>query len=244
MLSKSEIKLIRSLSQKKFRDEEGLFVAEGEKLVEEAVKSDFEIVKIYRSDEIGEEAMSRITLLNSPSPILALLKKPDTPKNSEINRLVAPKMLAIGLDGIRDPGNAGTIIRIADWFGIDSIFASEDTVDIFNPKVVQSTMGAIFRIKFIYCDLQNIARTFVSHKMPIYGTFLEGEVIYDTELLSYGLIIMGSESNGISKEIKPLVTQKLFIPPTSNGKPTSESLNVAAATAIVCSEFRRQGSKS
>ncbi|MDD2293931.1 MAG: TrmH family RNA methyltransferase, partial [Bacteroidales bacterium] len=182
MLSKSEIKLIRSLSQKKFRDEEGLFVAEGEKLVEEAVKSDFEIVKIYRSDEIGEEAMSRITLLNSPSPILALLKKPDTPKNSEINRLVAPKMLAIGLDGIRDPGNAGTIIRIADWFGIDSIFASEDTVDIFNPKVVQSTMGAIFRIKFIYCDLQNIARTFVSQKMPIYGTFLEGEVIYDTEL--------------------------------------------------------------
>ena len=242
-ISKSDIKFIRSLSQKKFRDESGLFIAEGEKLVQEAIDSNFEVETIYRAEEIGLESMGRISALSSPSPILALIKRPiDRILESvdQIRELISPTDLYLGLDSLRDPGNVGTIIRLSDWFGIEAIFASKDSVDIYNPKVVQSTMGAIFRKSFYYVDLNLIVEEFKQRGLPIYGTFLEGENIYKEELSKGGLVVMGSEANGISSEIKAAVTKKLFIPPFPAEAITSESLNVAIATAIICSEFRRR----
>jgi TrmH family RNA methyltransferase len=241
MISRKEIKLIRSLYQKKYRDEEELFVVEGEKSVEEALRSGFEVIKVFRISEIGEEAMSRITLLSSPSPALALVRKPAPLNASQIDDLIALRPLSLGLDSIRDPGNLGTIIRLAEWFGIGTIFASRDTVDCFNPKVVQASMGSIFRTQIIYCDLLQIASEFRAAGMPLFGTFLDGKSIYEESLGSNGLIVMGSESNGISPALESLVTHRITIPsfsPASEKRP--DSLNVALATAIICSEFRRR----
>ena len=233
MLSKNEIKEIRALGQKKFRDERGLFVVEGEKLVEEALHSGFEVIQHYRIEDIGVETMARISQLTHPSPALAVVRQPRPQAPS-----AAPDELILALDGIRDPGNLGTILRIADWFGIRQVLASEDTVELYNPKVVQATMGAIFRVRVSYGDL---VRSFASLRMPaVYGTFLEGDNIYETTLTRGGILVMGSEANGISPEVAATVTQKLYIPPYPAGARTSESLNVAVATAITCSEFRRR----
>lgn len=240
MITNAEIKKIKALQNKKFRDESGLFVVEGEKMVAEALKSGFEVVNVYRRDEIGEEAMSRISSLSSPSPVLAVLKQAPLLTSAQIKEMVKGDFLAIGLDAVRDPGNLGTIIRLADWFGIDAIFASHDTVELYNPKVVQSTMGAIFRKKVIYCDLAEVCEIFTSASMPIYGTFLEGENIYNAELSRNGLIVMGNEANGVSDAIRRKATAKLFIPPYPGDVETAESLNVAIATAITISEFRRR----
>ncbi|MBO4571312.1 MAG: RNA methyltransferase [Bacteroidales bacterium] len=235
MLSKNGIKLIKSLSQKKFRDQEGLFTVEGEKMVAEALASDFEVVSVYRTSEIGEEAMSRITALSSPSPALAVVRIPApeafVPTAGE---------LVLALDSLRDPGNLGTIIRLADWFGIRTVLASRDTVDIYNPKVVQATMGAIFRVRFIYCDLPETLSLCRAAGLPVYGTFLDGENIYGSALSADGVIVMGSESNGISPAVEALVDRRLYIPPYPASGTGSESLNVAIATAITCSEFRRR----
>ncbi|MBR3065932.1 MAG: RNA methyltransferase [Bacteroidales bacterium] len=234
MLSKNEIKEIRALGQKKFRDERGLFVVEGEKLVEEAMRSGFDIVGHYRMEEIGEETMARISQLTHPSPVLAVVRQPSQPALPSVE----PDELVLALDGIRDPGNLGTILRIADWFGIRHVLASADTVELYNPKVVQATMGAIFRVQVYYGDL---TRSFASLRMTaVYGTFLEGDTIYQTPLTKGGILVMGSEANGISPEVAATVTQKLYIPPYPAGAHTSESLNVAVATAIACSEFRRR----
>ncbi len=241
-VSKNTIKAIKSLALKKRREELGLFVAEGEKIVNEAIDSDFEVVEIYRSSEIGEETMSRLTLLNTPSPVLAVIKIPQSSTEAEIQKLIEDRPLAIALDSVRDPGNLGTIIRLSDWFGIDAVFASEDTVDLYNPKVIQSTMGAIFRKRVIYCELTTVISRFNEAGMHVYGTFLEGQNIYRERLENEGLIILGSESNGISPQIAGKVTDKLFIPPfiSDTTVTTSESLNVATAAAIICSEFRRR----
>lgn len=234
MLSKNEIKEIRALGQKKFRDERGLFVVEGEKLVEEALRSGFDIVGHYRMEEIGEETMARISQLTHPSPVLAVVRQPNQPALPSVE----PDELILALDGIRDPGNLGTILRIADWFGIRHVLASADTVELYNPKVVQATMGAIFRVQVFYGDL---TRSFASLRMTaVYGTFLEGDTIYQTPLTKGGILVMGSEANGVSPEVAATVTQKLYIPPYPAGGHTSESLNVAVATAIACSEFRRR----
>ena len=234
MLSKNDIKEIRALGQKKFRDERGLFVVEGEKLVEEALRSGFDIVGHYRMEEIGEETMARISQLTHPSPVLAVVRQPSQPALPS----VGPDELVLALDGIRDPGNLGTILRIADWFGIRHVLASADTVELYNPKVVQATMGAIFRVQVYYGDL---TRSFTSLRIPaVYGTFLEGDTIYQTPLTKGGILVMGSEANGISPEVAATVTQKLYIPHYPAGAHTSESLNVAVATAIACSEFRRR----
>lgn len=243
-LSSKQIKFIKSLSQKKFRDEYNLFVAEGEKVVEEALNSNFKIKEIYKESEIGAECMGRITNLNTPSPILAIVEKPNYIKEEIIDQLYQkiadnPNLLYLGLDTVKDPGNLGTIIRIADWFGIDAIFAEPGTVEVYNPKVVQATMGAIFRKKVIYHNLLEIIQIFSENKLPVYGTFLDGENIYSKELDKRGLIIMGSESFGISDKIKELVSNKLLIPSYPADVTTSESLNVAVATAIICAEFRR-----
>ena len=234
MLSKNDIKEIRALGQKKFRDERGLFVVEGEKLVEEALRSGFDIVGHYRMEEIGEETMARISQLTHPSPVLAVVRQPSQPALPS----VGPAELVLALAGIRDPGNLGTILRIADWFGIRHVLASADTVELYNPKVVQATMGAIFRVQVYYGDL---TRSFTSLRIPaVYGTFLEGDTIYQTPLTKGGILVMGSEANGISPEVAATVTQKLYIPHYPAGAHTSESLNVAVATAIACSEFRRR----
>lgn len=237
-LSANEIKSIRSLSSKKFRDESGLFVVEGEKMVSEAMDSRFEVVKVYRREEVGEETMSRLSQLTSPSPVLAVLRKPeDEPVRIQDG-------LYLALDSIRDPGNLGTILRIADWFGIRSVVATPDTVDIFNPKVVQSTMGAIFRVDFHYADLTAFAKDVLHAGGHVYGTFLDGRDIYSRELETGGdspsVIVIGNESNGISDAMAQLVSDRLYIPPFPQGAQTSESLNAAVATAITVAEFRRR----
>ncbi len=230
-MTASEIKYIKSLSQKKFRDEYGVFAVEGEKLVQEALKSGFEVEKVFRKEEIGEAAMARISALSSPSPVLALVRIPES-------RMEAPRDgLYLALDGIRDPGNLGTILRVADWFGIDAVYASEDTVELYNPKVVQATMGAVFRVKFFVCDIPSLCS---SYPGPVYGTFLDGENMYGKELSSKGIIVIGNEANGISAATAACVSDRLYIPPFPADDPGSESLNAAVATAITVAEFRRR----
>ncbi len=240
MITAAEIKFIKSLSQKKFRDSEGLFVVEGEKMVQEALKSGFEVERVYRKEEIGEAAMERISALSSPSPALALVRKPADLSSAKL----PSKGLILALDGIRDPGNLGTILRIADWFGIDAVYASEDTVDVFNPKVVQATMGAIFRVKFHYADIPALCSSALKAGGRVYGTFLDGENMYGKELSNGteapSVIVIGNEANGISANTAACVTDRLFIPPFPANDPGSESLNAAVATAVTVAEFRRQ----
>ena len=240
-LSNRDVKSIRALASKKFRDETGLFVVEGEKMVQEALDSRFEVTAVYRRDEIGEEAMSRISQLSSPSPVLAVVRKP-----SDLGE--APSRpgpgLYLALDSIRDPGNLGTILRIADWFGVKSVLASRDTVEAFNPKVVQATMGAIFRVDFHYIDIEALASAVLKQDGKVYGTFLDGSDMYAREL-NPGLskpvvIVIGNEANGISAGMEALVSDRLFIPPYPADDPGSESLNAAVATAITVAEFRRR----
>ena len=241
-LTQAEIKFIKSLAQKKFRDSSGLFVAEGEKLVAEALASRFHVEKVYRKEEIGEAAMARISGLSSPSPALALIHKPEDLERGEM----PAKGLFLALDGIRDPGNLGTILRLADWFGIDAVFASPDTVDAFNPKVVQATMGAIFRIRFHYTPIPELCRTVLQQGGKVYGTFLDGENLYrkalDCGSNAPSVIVIGNEANGISPETGACVSHRLFIPPFPADDPGSESLNAAVATAVTVAEFRRQQS--
>lgn len=241
MVTNNEIKSVKSLSSKKFRDESGLFVVEGEKMVAEAMKSSFEVVKVYRSSEIGEEAMARMSQLSSPSPVLAVVRKPS---HIEEGAFTAENGLYLALDTIRDPGNLGTILRIADWFGIKSVLATKDTVEVFNPKVIQATMGAVFRMDFRYVDLEAAASSVLAAGGKVYGTFLDGRNIYHRELStgedSPCMIVIGNESNGISEGIARLVSDRLYIPPYPADEPGSESLNAAVATAITVAEFRRR----
>ncbi len=246
-ISNREIKYVKSLSQKKFRDQEEVFIVEGEKMVAEALASGFEVLKVYRSEEIGEDAMGRISSLSSPSPSLAIVRQPSAlhlRDEASMEKEIASRGLYLALDTIRDPGNLGTILRIADWFGIDAVFAAEDTVECFNPKVVQATMGAIFRVKFHYCSLPALSKAVISRGGHIYGTFLNGENIYSRDLStgadSPAVIVIGNESNGISPEMAAMVTDRLFIPPYPLDAHTSESLNAAVATAITVAEFRRR----
>ena len=237
-ISKNELRQVRSLAQKKFRDESGLFVVEGEKMVSEALASGFEVVSVYRRDEIGEEAMARLSMLSSPSPVLAVVRQPAPAA------FRPSKGLFLALDGIRDPGNLGTILRVADWFGIDGVAASPDTVELYNPKVVQATMGAIFRVPFFRMDIAELCRKVVSGGGHVYGTFLDGENMYAKDLdcgrEAPSVIVIGNESNGISPAVAACVSDRLFIPPYPADDPGSESLNAAIATAITVAEFRRR----
>lgn len=246
-ISNNDIKRLRSLQQKKFRDASGLFVVEGDKMVEEAVNSPYTVEEVYRKDEIGADAMSRISSLSSPSPSLAVVRKPEDSVIDDpglLQPLLAEGGLYLALDTIRDPGNLGTILRIADWFGVDAVFATKDTVDVFNPKVVQATMGAIFRVRLHYVDLPELSKMVLAQGGKIFGTFLNGRNIYDRELdngeKSPSVIVIGNEANGISHEISELVTDRLYIPPYPQDSPGSESLNAAIATAITVAEFRRR----
>jgi len=240
-MTSNEIKFVKSLQQKKFRDTSGLFVVEGEKLVAEALASPFQVEQVYRAQEIGEKAMERISGLSSPSPVLAVVHRPEVPALPE----KPGKGLYLALDGIRDPGNLGTILRIADWFGLDGIFASPDTAEVFAPKVVQATMGAIFRVRYRPAvDLAALCRQVVGEGGAVYGTFLDGRNIYERPL-SCGterpsIIVIGNEAKGISPEVAAEVSDRLYIPPYPEGDPGSESLNAAVATAITVAEFRRR----
>ncbi len=252
MLSKAKIKLIQSLDQKKKRREERLFVAEGPKVVGDlmpyfscrlliaeaswlALHPEVNATEII---EVTNEELRKASFLKAPQEVLALFELPtySTPHD------VVNKELCLALDDVQDPGNLGTIIRVADWFGIRHIFCSIGTTDAFSPKTIQATMGAISRVQIHYVDLYNFLRRtrIESSSTPIYGTFLEGKNIYREALSPNGVIIMGNEGNGISSKVEEMVTNKLFIPNYPEGCATSESLNVAIATAITCAEFRRR----
>lgn len=246
-ISANEIKRVRSLSDKKFRDRYGLFCVEGEKMVDEALRSGFDVETVYRKDGIGEEQMDRISSLSSPSPVLAVVRKPqdiNLSSDAALSDALGQSGLYLALDSIRDPGNLGTILRVADWFGIDAVFAAPDTVDVFNPKVVQATMGAIFRVKFHYAEIPALCRAAVSAGGNVYGTFLDGSDMYEKQLNpgkdSPSVIVIGNESNGISNEVAGLVSDRLYIPPYPKNDTGSESLNAAVATAITVAEFRRR----
>ncbi|MBP6549861.1 MAG: RNA methyltransferase [Flavobacterium sp.] len=240
MVSKNQIKLITSLQQKKYRFAHQLFFAEGIKVIQELVESNFELVHLYTTQNdfeqvstdkrtlIAESDLKKITALATPNSCLAVFKMPAEKKIGESGLILA-------LDSIRDPGNLGTILRLCDWFGIDQLICSKETVDIYNPKVVQATMGSIARVNVNYVDLEN----FVSQaKLPVFGTFMDGNNIYKTNLPQEGIIIMGNEANGISPELEKLIKNRLTIPRFGTLQKT-ESLNVATATAIILSEFRR-----
>ncbi len=250
MLSKNDIKNIKSLEHKKFRTEKGLFIAEGHKTVLEltgkfsctllAATQDWldchRNIPAERIESVTTDELKRASHLQSPQDVLAVFRIP----KSEIKMSdTAQNNLVLALDDVQDPGNLGTIIRLADWFGIKDVFCSKGTADIYNPKAVQATMGALARVRVHYTDLKQSIKE-LPESVPVYGTFLDGEIIYDTKLSANGVIIMGNEGNGITPEIKQSVTHKLYIPNWPKGAPTSESLNVAIATAIVCSEFRRR----
>ncbi len=226
MISKAKIKFIHSLEKKKYRQTEGLFVAEGPKVIEELCKI-CSPVEIYE----GEDA-AKASFLQHPQGLLALFP-------TDIHRHIQPlSTLKLMLDGVQDPGNLGTIIRVADWFGIDHIYCSMECADAFSPKVVQATMGSLARVKTEYCDLEAVLDALPAD-YPVYGTLLDGGNIYKADLTEHGIIIMGNEGNGISEGIRKRISHRLLIPNYPEGRPTAESLNVAIATAIVCAEFRR-----
>ncbi len=239
-ITNNEIKFVRSLQQKKFREETGLFVVEGEKMVQEALDSAFKVEKVYRREDVGDKAMERLSAMSSPSPVVAVVRMPEwaeTAGKATKTRIPEPKGLCLALDSVRDPGNLGTILRIADWFGIDCIFASPDSADVYNPKVVQASMGAIFRKPLIYCDIPSLCGSWTSAGKRVFGTFLDGADIYKSELPAEGLIVMGNEANGISAEVAEKVSDRITIPSFGGG---AESLNVAIATAVTVAEFRRR----
>lgn len=231
-MTNKEIKLVRSLAGKKFREELGLFAVEGDKMVQEALNSSFEVVNVYRREEIGEEVMARISTMSTPPPSLAVVRIPERRPEP-----LPEKGISLALDSVRDPGNLGTILRIADWFGVKSVFASSDTADIYNPKAIQASMGSIFRVDFHYCDLCMLADGYKAAGIGVFGTFLDGDNIYRQDLPSDALVVMGNEANGISDELSRHLDNRLTIPSAGAG---AESLNVAVATAVTVSEFIRR----
>ncbi|OFY85550.1 MAG: hypothetical protein A3F72_10290 [Bacteroidetes bacterium RIFCSPLOWO2_12_FULL_35_15] len=255
MLSKNQIKYVNSLKQKKFREEHNLFLAEGTKIVPELLVSDINVKQVYATSdffrnnkiaatierfEIKENELERVSALMAPNEVLAVCETPHY--QLEIDSL--KDKLTLLLDEIKDPGNLGTIIRVADWFGIENIICSNETVDAFNPKVVQATMGSISRIKIHYTDLSDFLMNQESTiKYQVFGALLAGESIYSKQLPSSGFIIIGNESKGISEKLLPYITDKIRIPSFSHYKAVTgeaESLNAAIATSVICSEFRRR----
>ena len=265
-ISKAQVKLVRSLQQKKFRDELGLFVAEGEKCVGELAKS-FELVYRIESTEFRTQntehrtqtdyllasptEIEQMSGLRTPQGVIGVFRKRNTEHRTQNTEHRTQTDLLLALDGVQDPGNLGTIIRTCDWFGVHDIVCSKDTADCYNPKVVQATMGALARVRVHYVDLPEWLkehRAQSTEHRPIYGTLLDGEDMYEVltnermnELTSEGIIVMGNEGNGISQEVRKLITHPIRIPSYPRNAETSESLNVSIATAIVLAEFRRLG---
>lgn len=247
-LSKNRIKYIHSLELKKNRKADKVFLAEGPKLVGDLLGyfpcrflaataewlSQHPHLPVEDVSEVSDEELSRASLLKTPQQVLAVFEQPE----DEADASVISRSLCLALDDVQDPGNLGTIIRLADWFGIEHIFCSPNTVDAFNPKTVQATMGGIARVKLHYTHLPDLIGSLKD--TPVYGTFLDGQNMYTQQLSASGLIVMGNEGNGIGSEVEKLINRKLYIPNYPADRETSESLNVAIATAVVCAEFRRQ----
>ena len=251
MLSKNKVKSIKALNNKKVRTETHCFLAEGNKLVADLLPYyDCDLLvccpswlatqtKVHAQEQIivEQEDINNASLLKNPQQVIAIFKQP----TYTLSPCELKNQLCLVLDDIQDPGNLGTIIRLADWFGIEHIICSKGTVDAYNPKVIQATMGAITRVQIHYTELASfIEEMKETHKSPIYGTFLEGENLYQSNITPHGLIVMGNEGNGISKGIEAMVTQKIHIPNFPESRTTSESLNVAIATSVICAEFRRR----
>ena len=238
MLSKSQIKLITSLKQKKYRQQYGFFVVEGVKTIRELLQSNLELQKLYATasfnidakDEviISDSDLKRISFLTTPNKALAIFKIPES-------KPIDNSGLIVALDSIRDPGNLGTIIRLCDWFGVKELICSKETVDCFNPKVIQATMGSITRVNVSY---MNLVPFLGGIETPVFGAFMEGENVYHKTLPKTGVLVMGNEANGVSKEVEAVITEKMSIPRFGDLQAT-ESLNVATATAILLSEFSR-----
>lgn len=243
MITKAEIKDIKALADKRGRVEQGAFIAEGEKLVAELLASHLVVRKVYATkplfagaEVVAERDMERISQLKTSNSTLAVVEIP----HYDISAADPSKSLVLALDRVQNPGNLGTIIRLADWFGITDIVCSTESADCFNPKVIQATMGAIIRVRVHYTELDKWLSEQKGRGVNIYGTFLDGENIYKTEKSRCGVIVMGNEGQGISPECEKSVTHRLYIPPYPAESCGSESLNVAIATAITCSEFRRE----
>ena len=249
MWSKNKLKFVRSLTQKKYRDAEQVFLAEGAKAIGElsgtfrlrmlvATQAYIDEHPEIRADEIdivSSKELSQASALTTAHEVLAVFEKPMQHSACEVDS----NELVLVLDGVQDPGNVGTIIRLADWFGITKIVCSRETADVFSPKVVQATMGALARVAIFYEDLPEWLEK-NRGRMPVYGTFMEGDNLYETELSPGGIIVMGNEGRGISPAVERLVSRRITIPNFPKGRQTVESLNVAIATAVTCSEFRRR----
>ncbi|MCR4602598.1 MAG: RNA methyltransferase [Prevotella sp.] len=240
MISKSQIRFVKQLEQKKYRLRENAFVAEGPKVVGDLLEAGYQPMQIFATETwagshhetcttVTADELRKISFLQHPQHVLAVFHIPQQETNVQKQNLI------LALDNVQDPGNLGTIIRIADWFGIDNMVCSHDTADAWSPKVVQATMGSIARVHIYYRSLTEFLSTTT---LPVYGTFLDGSDIYRQQLPQQAVIVMGNEGNGISQEVRQLCTNRLLIP---SFRPGAESLNVAIATAITCSEFRRQG---
>ncbi len=241
MVVKSELKLIKSLQQKKYRNEHGLFVIEGKKGLEELLVSRIKPYRVYYSgaeelkvkykgmQQVSLKELQQMSSLKNPSGVLGVFHIPDS-------KPVDFKDWVLLLDGIQDPGNLGTIIRLCDWYGITNLVCSKDTVDCYNPKVLQATMGSIARVNIIYEDILTFLR---SCPLPVYGSFMNGTSVYESELPKKGVLIMGNEGNGISEGVKELCNHSIAIP--QYGTITTESLNVGTACAILLNEIRRHG---
>ncbi len=249
MWSKNKLKFVRSLTQKKYRDAERAFLAEGAKVIGE-LSDAFRMrllvatqeyldkhpeVTAEEIDVVTSRELSQASALTTAHEVLAVFEKPDRKVVFEMN----PDDLVLALDGVQDPGNVGTIIRLADWFGITNVVCSRETADAFSPKVVQATMGALARVNVFYVDLPQWLEE-NKGQMPVYGTFMDGDNLYESTLTSHGIIVMGNEGKGISQAVEQHVSRRITIPDFPEGRPTVESLNVAIATAVTCSEFRRR----
>ena len=239
MLSKNEVKSIQSLCHKKQRQQEGLFIAEGVKLVEEIIQSDYRVKKIFATEKwyakniklkaittaVTEDELARISSLQTPNQVLAIVHQ-----STNVEQPLLENKLTLVLDGIQDPGNMGTIIRNADWFGIEQIICSNNSVELYNPKVIQGTMGSFLRVKVWYYDITTILK---NTKIPVYGALLEGKSLYSVQKPKEGIILIGNEGQGISKELLPLITSPITIPKIGG----AESLNAAVATGIILSHL-------
>lgn len=250
MASKSTISFLRSLQQKKFRNEEGLFIVEGPKMVSEVLKSDFKVKQLYATNKwtpndhtslpieiVSEAEMERISGLQTPNKVLAVIEMPVI--DSAFNEL--HNGLHLLLDQIQDPGNLGTIIRIADWFGISSVICSLDTADVFNSKVIQASMGSVFNVKIHYTSLADVLlKNIEGNKWPVYATLMTGENVYHTDFAESCFVLLGNESRGVNPILSSLISQGIHIPRPINKQSKAESLNVAVAAGIVCSEYNRK----
>jgi TrmH family RNA methyltransferase len=244
MVSKNQIKLITGLQQKKYRNVHGLFLAEGVKVIGELLQSDFELEQLYMTEPlfpqladsqktlISESELKKISALTTPNNCLALFRIP-------ASETFESKGLIVALDDIRDPGNLGTIMRLCDWFGVDQLVCSQETVDVYNPKVVQATMGSLSRVAIQYVDLPLFL---AGSKLPVFGTFMDAKNIYAENLPQEAIIVFGNEANGISTAVEKIISERIAIPRFGKLQQT-ESLNVATAAAIVLSEFRRSSGK-